>query len=218
MCSKERLPMDKKRFQEKVLSILEDANIGASEKLVLVAWSRYDGNVSSEIIAKASGLSPEEAKLTVDALIKQGEIPLRQCTGPCGRSLPPTTEYFHTKGEGRLKAQCKDCFNSYHRSFYRKSHPEAEGEENNRSKARKAMWASKTPEQKQEIFAKSRIKMAESAKERWANPEEVQAVSQKTKGHWDSLSPEERAERGKKVLEGKRKKKLADSETDEERA
>lgn len=45
MRSKERLPMDKKRFQEKVLSILEDANIGASEKLVLVAWSRYGGNV-----------------------------------------------------------------------------------------------------------------------------------------------------------------------------
>lgn len=216
MRSKERLPMDKKRFQEKVLSILEDANIGASEKLVLVAWSRCGGNVSSEIIAKASGLSPEEAKLTIDALIKQEKIPLRQCTGPCERSLPPTTEYFHTKGEGRLKAQCKDCFNSYHRSFYRKSHPEAE--ENNRSKARKAMWASKTPEQKQEIFAKSRIKMAESAKERWENPEEVQAVSQRIKDHWDSLSPEERAERGKKVLEGKRRKQLANPETDEERA
>lgn len=212
--------MDKKLFQETISTILGDVTLSASEKLVLVAWSRYDGNVSSEIIARASGLSPEETKLAIDALIEQGKIPLKQCTGLCGKSLPPTTEYFHIKARGRLKARCKDCFNLYHRSFYRKSHPEAEGEENNRSKARRAMWASKTPEQKREIFAKSRIKMSESAKRRWANaaPEEAQAASQRAKSYWDSLSPEERAERGGKVSAGKRLAHQINPETDEERA
>lgn len=35
----------------------------------------------------------------------------KRCTGPCGRTLPTTTEFFHCDKQGRygVKGQCKEC-------------------------------------------------------------------------------------------------------------
>ena len=66
--------------------------------------------------------------------------PTKRCTGPCGRELPATTEYFgpQVKGKYGVKAKCRECnrvdqaaYYATHReerityrANYRASHPE----------------------------------------------------------------------------------------------
>lgn len=44
-------------------------------------------------------------------------IPQKRCTGPCGRTLNATAEYFHSSKRGKygLYAKCKECRNSQQR-------------------------------------------------------------------------------------------------------
>lgn len=62
------------------------------------------------------------------------DIPMKQCTGPCQRVLPATTDCFH-KNRSRMHARCKECRNKaskpYNdaRSEDRKRHYQEHGEE-----------------------------------------------------------------------------------------
>src|SRR5258708_5630833 len=47
----------------------------------------------------------------MDNIVPQDSMPRKKCTGPCGRTLPATTEYFyaHDEGKGGLNPRCKQC-------------------------------------------------------------------------------------------------------------
>lgn len=55
--------------------------------------------------------------------IPDSTTPTKTCTGPCGRTLPVTSEYFHqqTTGEYGFNARCKDCVNNANRIRYENS-------------------------------------------------------------------------------------------------
>jgi Recombination endonuclease VII len=56
--------------------------------------------------------------------IPQADSPRKQCTGPCGRLLPATTEFFHRNKSAKdgLRAQCKVCKLKYGKLY--RSRPE----------------------------------------------------------------------------------------------
>ena len=43
----------------------------------------------------------------------------KKCTGPCGRILPATVEYFHRNGSNSLYTECKECRSKKRRADYR---------------------------------------------------------------------------------------------------
>lgn len=46
--------------------------------------------------------------------------PMKRCTGPCGRELPATAEWFRLRmnhGKIRPHAQCRDCEKAYHEEW-----------------------------------------------------------------------------------------------------
>ncbi len=57
------------------------------------------------------------------SIVLYGDIPRKQCTGPCGRTLPATNEFFvlAKKNKDGLTAKCKDCNNVE----WRLKHPNA---------------------------------------------------------------------------------------------
>jgi len=48
---------------------------------------------------------------TISSCPQDNNPPMRVCTGPCGRTLLATPEYFHRGGRGKdgLQAECKSC-------------------------------------------------------------------------------------------------------------
>jgi len=65
--------------------------------------------------------------------IPNDTIPTKECTGPCGRILPATSEFFvaHKHGKYGLQAQCRECQKAY-KNAYNKSHPESNRRRANR--------------------------------------------------------------------------------------
>lgn len=53
------------------------------------------------------------------------ETPMKKCTGPCGRTLPATEEYFYPKKGGKygLTSRCKECERAY-TAGYKAAHRE----------------------------------------------------------------------------------------------
>lgn len=47
------------------------------------------------------------------------ETPTKKCTGPCGRVLPATPEYFHRQKQGKhgVTSQCRECRSLYKRAY-----------------------------------------------------------------------------------------------------
>lgn len=66
----------------------------------------------------------------------ENDIPLKLCTGPCGRSLPATPEFFYRKKGTKdgLMSQCKTCKREYAREYERR--PEGREKINARKRAR----------------------------------------------------------------------------------
>lgn len=48
----------------------------------------------------------ERKNLFIDHVAPEGH---KRCTGPCNRTLPATTEYFHSAGKHGVHSQCKEC-------------------------------------------------------------------------------------------------------------
>lgn len=48
----------------------------------------------------------------------------KTCTGPCGQTLPATTEFFHRKKTGKfgLYADCRECRNAHRKRNYYDNH------------------------------------------------------------------------------------------------
>lgn len=55
--------------------------------------------------------------------LSSSDSPLKHCTGPCGRDLPATPEFFHRdkRTPDKLTYQCKEC-RTAHTSAYNKEH------------------------------------------------------------------------------------------------
>jgi hypothetical protein len=39
-------------------------------------------------------------------------MPMKVCTGPCGRTLPANADFFHGNGKGGFRADCRECWNA----------------------------------------------------------------------------------------------------------
>ncbi len=48
------------------------------------------------------------------------DIPQKRCTGPCGRMLPATMEFFkrHKDCKYGVHSQCRECINKHNRERY----------------------------------------------------------------------------------------------------
>lgn len=57
---------------------------------------------------------------TLSPHAQDDNIFFKRCTGPCGRLLPATREFFHLK-LGSLRAKCKVCLNAEHKEYAKKN-------------------------------------------------------------------------------------------------
>jgi len=55
------------------------------------------------------------------------DVPTKICTGPCGRTLPATTENFRYTKHGKygVNSQCRECERGYQKAYWqiRRNHP-----------------------------------------------------------------------------------------------
>lgn len=49
---------------------------------------------------------------------QDGNPPEHRCTGPCGRTLPYTAEFFHRNGKYSLRPDCKECRSKKVKAYY----------------------------------------------------------------------------------------------------
>jgi len=84
---------------------------------------RYNGGTKIVVSGGACD-TPDRINLTgrsIMDILPQDNTPRKQCTGPCGRMLPATPEYFY-RHRGGLTTQCKVCASE--KARVRRSHPE----------------------------------------------------------------------------------------------
>lgn len=61
--------------------------------------------------------------LTVSNSVPQDNTPCKQCTGPCGRTLPETADFFHRSKAHKngFLPRCKECIKAYQQEWYKRT-------------------------------------------------------------------------------------------------
>lgn len=109
-------------------------------------------------------------------LAQDGNTPQKKCTGPCGRMLPATPEFFHVDRSRRdgLRARCKQCYKDAEKTEKREAarqlkkekrkSPAQRDKENARARAKYHERGDEARKLKREYYVANREQMKEKRK------------------------------------------------------